>query len=87
MLLKELDSVDEYLLAVAHTLVGSLGGLLDPYVKELIVKVLKVRSELVKPFFQSLVENVGVGSLLKIALELFGLVQQQSRSGTALEYG
>ena len=65
---QQLDRADEYSLAVVHTLVGSLSGLLDPYVKEIVIRVLKIRSELVKPFFLSLVENIGVGSLIKLSL-------------------
>jgi|JI6StandDraft_1071083.scaffolds.fasta_scaffold18753_3 hypothetical protein len=86
VLLEQLEGADEYSLAVAHTLVGSLSGLLDPYIKQIVVKVLKVRSELVKPFFLLLVDKIGVGSLIKLSLELFGEVQQSSRNSEALDY-
>lgn len=86
-MLGQLASKDEYSLAIAHTLVSSLGGLLDPYIKDIVVQVLGIRSELVKQFFSALVEHIGTGSLIKLSLELFGEVQQQSKGGQALDYG
>jgi hypothetical protein len=42
--LSVLGDKDEYGLAVVHMLIGSLAGLLDPYIKDILMRVIHVQS-------------------------------------------